>query len=115
MRKLIIPPVSPEGLYFQDKRRRERDEEDRRIRNMGVRLRSQDGRHRPLELIGIERRVIFTTDDPVEAFDILRARRATGEMGWDMAEVRQMEIRPRTIHLYCVFRDVPTSRQKHGI
>lgn len=52
----------------------------------------------------IKRSIHLTTDDADEAFDALRSKRATGESGWDMAEVRHMEDPPKTVDKWCVFR-----------
>lgn len=56
------------------------------------------------ELATIKRTIHLTTDDADEAFTVLREKRATGEPGWDMAEVRHMEDPPKTVEKWCVFR-----------
>lgn len=48
--------------------------------------------------------ITHTTDDPEVAFVILKEKRATGQDGWDMAEVRTMSDPPKTKHKWCVFR-----------
>lgn len=56
------------------------------------------------EVVHIRQTTYLTTDDPEEAFRVLRQKRDTGETGWDMAEVSHMAIRPKTVHRWCVFR-----------
>ena len=112
-RKLIAPPVTPESLYLQDKRWRDWNFKEqailREIRTARVRG-FISSNYECAELADIERRFTLVTDDPEEAFNELRRQRATGAMGWDMAEVRHMTVPPRTFHRYCVFRDVRKSQ-----
>lgn len=56
------------------------------------------------------RRVVLTTDDPEKAFAELRRRRATGEDGWDMTEVRRMDDPPKTTSRWAVFQTLLDER-----
>ena len=118
-RKLIAPPVTPESLYLQDKRRRSRDKEELEYARWEARQRDSERSPHPTtqrhRYVTVTRYFVMTTDDVNEAYDELRRRRATGERGWDMAEVRTMTVPPKTVHIFCVFRDVQNSREKHVI
>jgi len=59
-----------------------------------------------------ERRIWLLTDSPEQALAELRERRrATGEAGWDMAEVRRMPDPPQTACRFAVFHQTPSTKE----
>ena len=53
-----------------------------------------------------KREIALTTDDRDVGFKEVRRRREAGEVGWDMAKVRDMTDPPHTTHIWCVFRKI---------